>query len=64
LSPQVGPLRGVLDPKICGSTFVARLLVINALQKGIMCVDEIGLCAQNMLTILGSIVDTTIGKAY
>jgi hypothetical protein len=29
-----------------------------------MCVDEIGLCAQNMLTILGSIVDTTIGKAY
>lgn len=42
--------------------YMAGFVVKNKHQKA-MCYDEIGLCIQNILTILGSILDT-IGRAY
>ena len=41
---------------------MARLVVKNEHQK--TCYNEIGLCAQNLDTILSSIVNIATGRAY
>jgi len=42
---------------------MARLVVKNGHDKD-SCYDDIGLCAQIILTILGSKLNITIGRAY
>ena len=42
---------------------MARLVVKNGHDKD-SCYDDIELCAQNILTILGSILNITIGRAF
>ena len=42
---------------------MARLVVKNGHDKD-SCYDDIELCAQDILTILGSILNITIGRAF
>ena len=42
---------------------MARIVVKNGHQKD-TCYNEIGLCAQHISTILGSLVNNTIGRMY
>ena len=55
-------IRSLLIQKPLVEWYMGRLVITNR-HKNHTCYEEIGQCAQNIDTILGSIVNITIGRA-